>query len=351
MTPLLVCNIGWMSRYEGLDGKPDKIVGGGQYVKEHGKGHEVCNFLRCKDGYVYGHVETIKKDIDRQIRIENIFANAGKGDPESVSGVDVVWIATNPDEGGRRVVGWYRDATVYRRRQEFEKALLTRQHKRDEIDSYRIRVKGGNATLLRLEDRSDPALRLGTGTGWIGEANWWFPERQADPAIKKFVRVLRAFIDGHAEDIPKREVRGQWGGGSDIERKAQVEQAAIEAVRKHYKNHKVCTVEKDNVGWDLEAQPMDGGEVICLEVKGLFGSELKVGVTPNEYRALVRHRNGKKPHYRICVVTNALSDNPTLRIFRYESGVSAWFDDILSRPSALVIDPLESAIISLALAK
>ena len=89
-------------RYEGLDGKPDKIVGGGEYVKQYGKGQEVCNFLPCKDGYVYGHVETIKKDIDRQIKIENILGDSNNTNAESVNGIDVVWIATNPDEGGRR---------------------------------------------------------------------------------------------------------------------------------------------------------------------------------------------------------------------------------------------------------
>jgi len=187
--------------YKGLDGKPDEIVGGG--LKEHRKGLEVCNFLRCNDGYVYGHVETIKKDKDRQINIDNILPNASNSDAESVDGVDVIWIATNRDEGGRRVVGWYRNATVYRHRQAFDKAILTRQHKKDEIRSYRVRAKYENATLLRLEGRSDPALRLGRGEGWIGEANWWYPERQSDPAIKKFVRGLRAIIDGKGKTLRK----------------------------------------------------------------------------------------------------------------------------------------------------
>jgi len=326
-----------------------RLWGGGQYVKEHGEGHEVCNFLPGTDGYVYGHVETIRNGVDRQIELKNIVANAGNAGAESMNGVDVVWVATHPDEGGRRVVGWYRNATVYRRRQKYEKAVLTRQHKKDEIHSYRIRAKEGDATLLRLEDRSDPALRLGKGEGWIGQTNWWFPEQKSQPAIKEFVRGLRAIIDGNGEGISSsRRSRGKWGGGSDIDRKAQVEQAAIEAVKKHYREYTVKTVEKDNVGWDLEAEPTDGGEKICLEVKGLFGSELRVGVTPNEYCALVKHIEGKKPHYRFCVVTNALSDEPILRIFCYKVRAGAWFDDILGRSSTLIVNPLESAIISLA---
>lgn len=36
-----VCNIGWISRYEGLIGRPDKIVGGGKWVAQNGSGQEV----------------------------------------------------------------------------------------------------------------------------------------------------------------------------------------------------------------------------------------------------------------------------------------------------------------------
>jgi hypothetical protein len=104
-TPILFCNIGWMNRYEGLTGKPDKIVGGGKFVTENETGLEVCNFLACRDGYVYGHVETGQGTKERKIWIEAI---GGSG--EYVDGMDVVWTATDPDEGGRKIIGWYRDA-------------------------------------------------------------------------------------------------------------------------------------------------------------------------------------------------------------------------------------------------
>ncbi|MDF0585040.1 hypothetical protein [Bradyrhizobium yuanmingense] len=77
MKAILFCNIGWMSRYEGLAGKPDKIVGGGKFVAENETGLEVCNFLSCRDGYTYGHVETIQGEKDRQIQIE-AFGGAGE---------------------------------------------------------------------------------------------------------------------------------------------------------------------------------------------------------------------------------------------------------------------------------
>ena len=116
MPALLFCNIGWMSRYEGLVGKPDKIVGGGSYVKTEEKGGEVCNFLACRDRYVYGYVETLRGKRDRKIRMTYL---GGDSDAREMGGIDVVWTATNPDGGGRKVVGWYKNATVFRDRQEF----------------------------------------------------------------------------------------------------------------------------------------------------------------------------------------------------------------------------------------
>jgi hypothetical protein len=48
----------------------------------------------------------------------------------------------------------------------------------------------------------------------------------------------------------------------DIERKAEVERAAINAVKKHYHEYNIKSVEKDNVGWDLEAKR--DGISLCL---------------------------------------------------------------------------------------
>lgn len=67
---ILVCNVGWMARYQGLEGQPDNIVGGGKWVVDNKRGHESCNFLPTQSGDVFGHFETIKGDIDRAVSIE-----------------------------------------------------------------------------------------------------------------------------------------------------------------------------------------------------------------------------------------------------------------------------------------
>jgi Domain of unknown function (DUF3883) len=61
-------------------------------------------------------------------------------------------------------------------------------------------------------------------------------------------------------------------------------------------------VEKDNLGWDLEAR-REGEKVLHLEVKGLLGNELQVGLTPREYRAFKAHAESTMANYRLCVVT------------------------------------------------
>jgi hypothetical protein len=195
MGAMLFCNIGWMSHYEGNHRKPDRIVGGGKWVTENETGHEVCNFLACRDGYVYGHVETSQGKKERKIRIE---ALGGSGD--CVNGVDVVWCATHPDEGGRRIVGWYRQATVFRERQEFAE-YPSRQHARDEIGSYRVCALAKNVRRLDLEDRT---LVMGRGRGWMGHTPWWAPSSESQHEVRSFVKRTRELVDGLSGPVGKR---------------------------------------------------------------------------------------------------------------------------------------------------
>lgn len=184
--PLIFCNIGWMRDYAGLAGRPDKIVGGGKWVVENQTGGECCNFLEA-GGKVYGHVETVHGDRDRKISLGVLDPNAG----DSVR-AHVVWTATHPEEGGRRIVGWYRNATVYRERQQFGRAP-SRQHNADRLGSYRIEASAADACLLAPGDRT---TKLGRGKGWMGHVPWWFPRNDAGLPIRKFVNDVRELISG-----------------------------------------------------------------------------------------------------------------------------------------------------------
>lgn len=176
--PFLFCNICWMSEYKGHrrvfqpDDQPQR---GGRWVTENGTAHECCNFLPDKNGIVYGHVETWKGNengYDTKIKIEKLGANI---DDEYIDGISVIWIATH-ENGGRRVVGWYKNARVYRVRQHHEN-FPTHQHKRDKLDSYRVVTSEENATLIPENLRS---LRLGSGPGWPGHNQLFYPEEYSD---------------------------------------------------------------------------------------------------------------------------------------------------------------------------
>jgi 5-methylcytosine-specific restriction protein A len=120
---ILFCNVGWMEKYNGI--KDDSIERGGSYNRNE-TGHEVCNFSSIR-GRVYGYVQPTG-----QIKIEKIGADK---EDESISGVTVVWTA-GPKIGGTAVVGWYKNATVYREYQ----PLLTRTklQQANGIDRYRV---------------------------------------------------------------------------------------------------------------------------------------------------------------------------------------------------------------------
>lgn len=103
----------------------------------------------------------------------------------------------------------------------------------------------------------------------------------------------------------------------------RVEQAATLTTRAHYERlgYSVCSVEKDNAGWDLEARKDQS--LLRLEVKGLSQDAVTVELTPNEYAKMQNHKDS----YRICVVTNALSANPRLAVFSYSVGNDKWQDE------------------------
>lgn len=344
--PILVCNIGWMERYQGNHRQTDKIVGGGRYVREHEHGHEVCNFLPATDGRVYGHFETIKGKIDRQVAIERLGASASDN---VLDNVDVVWVATDPHGRGRRVVGYYLDAKVYRERQEHGR-YPTAQHRADKLGSFMVSAKARNAVLLDPDSR---VIQLGRGEGWIGQANWWFPERSDGEGVPRFLRQVRSLLaSGPASRTTGKKSRGAWGGARDPERNAKVEQAAIDFVQRHFSELTIKSVEKENKGWDLEAFESEREFArkrppkLLLEVKGLSSSQAQVGVTPNEFKVIGSHRDGGEPRYRLCIVTDALSATPTLHVLQFVGGKKRWFDDVTQAFVAVKIDTMTAAMIT-----
>lgn len=180
---ILFCNIGWMQKYNGIKG--DSIERGGSYNKNK-TGHEVCNFSAIR-GNVYGYVQPTG-----QIKIEKLGA---KKEDECISGVTVVWTA-GPETGGTAVVGWYKNATVYREYQALP--TQTKLQKDNGVNGYRVMALASDATLLPPEERT--LLIPRAVKGGIGQSNVWYAD---SPESKKHVaRVLKLIDKGFLDELP-----------------------------------------------------------------------------------------------------------------------------------------------------
>jgi hypothetical protein len=291
------CNIGWMEFYEGQSSN-DTISGGGSYVKKEGRGHEVCNFLPYRKK-LYGYVQPSGEHID----IERLGAEPAA---DFVDGVTVIWTASHP-QGGSVIIGWYKNATIYREYQEFDKASST--HAKNGVDGYRISANAESCKLLPIDQRTFEIPRR--VKGGMGQANIWYADtEEAKPLLREVKKVV---TEKRATAAKKRSKK------TDPERNIKVEKSAINVVTKQYEKlgYTVDSVEKDNIGWDLEAT--SGKRKLLIEVKGLSGTAQNVELTPNEFRAFEEQNES----YRLCVVSDALG-SPTLSVCRYSAEKSAW---------------------------
>lgn len=190
---LLFCNVGWMKYYDGVrdDDVPER---GGAYNNDN-IGHEVCNFTNA-NGMVFGYVQPTGEN-----RIETLGAKPGDS---YIDGVTVVWLA-GPKGGGTAVVGWYKNATVYRHEQ--KQIPPTQTHKKCGVDGYRIKAKYDDAVLLPEQSRN--LLIPRAIKGGIGQSNVWYAQA---PESQIYVdRVLELINQGCVVPELDEEVTGVEG--------------------------------------------------------------------------------------------------------------------------------------------
>jgi Domain of unknown function (DUF3883) len=308
MDKMIFLNVGWMSEYSGLD----KITGGGKAVAIQGYGHEMLNFKPFA-GRMYGTAVTPGFG---DINLERLGAAKGSS---FVDGVLVVWVAKS------RIVGWYRNARVFRRSQQPPKNS-GRSYKSHSI-GYRMTAVQSFCTILDPDARHFPVPRAREREHAMGRYIW-YAEGASNRAFRK--KVLRYVAAGGQVPVHGKGKKTKHGGGghqSDLQKKTKVEQSAIDLTTGHFEklNYVIETVEYDNVGWDLNAVHSQSGARLRLEVKGLSGEGVNVELTPNEYKMMKKH----KQTYRICVGTNCLEQSHRrLAVFAFNDASSSWVDGI-----------------------
>lgn len=163
---ILFCNIAWMKYYVGNSDK-DKPINGGSYIRETKDGGECYNF-QDYNGYCYGYV-MLNGNMALDKHFEGVSSNQS-----CVDDVLVIWVATNKDSE-TRIVGWYKNATVYREDQN-EETFTDRNHSL----YYRIKAQAKDCYLLPEDKRTFPIERastVGPGMG-MGRSNIWYAESQ-----------------------------------------------------------------------------------------------------------------------------------------------------------------------------
>jgi hypothetical protein len=128
---LLFCNTGWMEHFQG-NTATDTIKGGGSYVIKNGMGHEVCNFVPSGQT-LFGFVQSKGEGM-------NIARLGADKSTDQIDGITVVWTAKRPN-GHTVVVGWYRNATVFRQYQRHTDAPPAQAE--NGIDTYLMAAIGG----------------------------------------------------------------------------------------------------------------------------------------------------------------------------------------------------------------
>lgn len=302
--PLVIFRLGWMEDYSGID----EIIGGGAHIEENGEGGEMWNF-RDEAGRHYGYVMTKNFagiDLHRILPEEN-WETGNEG-----VGIDIVFISTDPEPNiGQVIVGWYKDATI------FHKEYRSRRGTKGESDwdsiDYLSEVDSDNAVLLDLSERRFIVPR---GKGYPGQSNVWYGDNGTSE-VEHFKAEVRSYIEKLNKSKPAQGRKHKKPNKSDV---LSIEKAAVNLSWNHYfaQGYDLKSVEKDNVGWDLEATK--GTEKLLIEVKGHKGNTIQFELTPNEYAQM----QNNKQNYRVCVVRNALNA-PDLTEFSVSEDDYAWY--------------------------
>ena len=175
--PMVLFNVGWMIDYQGQS-PDDPIVGGGANDEKL----EDENFLPL-DGRHYGFGQSGSLDLGR-------IGQGVEDDADYLDDVTVVFVATRPEERGRVVVGWYRNARVWRN---------PRQRPSPGHGNYFARARTVDCTLLAVDERRFEVPQARQDVFGMGKHNIRYTldkKGENDPLAEDFVRRLEDYIEG-----------------------------------------------------------------------------------------------------------------------------------------------------------
>ena len=200
MKPIIFARITSMKYYKGVT-EDDRPLNGGSYVKENNDAHESHNFMPIEfdDGSTdcIGYVQLVGGG--EKLHIENIYGCKSRKKEDFVDDVIVVFVATR--DGSMRVVGFYKNAEVYR---DWCECIVNEGTPDEYIQCYYFRANKEDCVLIPEHDRyitGDWYVPMSGKHGYdfgFGHANVWFAGSKTDnPKEIEYVEAMISRIENY----------------------------------------------------------------------------------------------------------------------------------------------------------
>jgi hypothetical protein len=194
---VLFCKISNMKYYKGAC-NDDVPMYGGAFVDEWGYGHEEFNFKPItnenkEDARCFGFVEPkSNKGTRNTLHIEKIEGCTAMKKAEFVEDVLVVWCAKR-EKGDITVVGWYKNAVVYR---DLEEYTLLWDNGEEEERYFNVEAYPEDCVLLPASERTRewyvPVSKV-HGFGF-GQSMIWYPNvPEAQAYLERLVEKIENY--------------------------------------------------------------------------------------------------------------------------------------------------------------
>ncbi len=202
---IIFFNIGWMKYYQGLSSDfDDDIKFGGAFVDKNSFGHEIYNF-QPHSGKLYGYVQPVYKK-SHEMGTININRLSGVRSNKKIKDVLVVFVAKSPITESRRIVGWYKNATVYRNYQE-PPPNSNRIYNGEKIGYY-TEANLADCRLLKDEQRENSNILIPAGKGQkgMGRSNVWYADKETNkPLVKSVLKFINNYSGEKETDLEYQE--------------------------------------------------------------------------------------------------------------------------------------------------
>ena len=185
--PILVCRIAWMPFYQDTG---ESAYSGDRWVAAGNTPFEAVNFLSV-DGFYYGYVAIPSA---HNLSINNLGARAGD---DQVEGILVLFCAPHPATKDLLLVGWYKNATVYRN-------WIDRP---DSQPVRFVRFKSTEATLVEEIQRGFfiPRAKDKLSIGGIGQAPIWYGLNENKAKNKNKAKQFAIEINQYISQVQAEE--------------------------------------------------------------------------------------------------------------------------------------------------